>query len=184
MKPRFSIIAFGAIIFALCIYYLSFSLISKGVKDDATAYATNAEGIVDQVIKQEYLDSMSGKTVLDLGFKTYTYKDIQKEELQLGLDLQGGMHVTLEVSPVDLIKALAGRSANDPAFQTAIANASKALQNSDENFLTLFVEAYKQQNTGKALNQLFTSKSLQGIDFKSTDQEVISAINKETRGSN
>lgn len=91
------------IVTLLCLYYLSFTFVSRGVQKDALAYATDAYGEVDPLKKQAYLDSVWNKPVYNfLGLKEYTFKQVKNGEISLGLDLQGGMHVTLEVSPADI----------------------------------------------------------------------------------
>src|ERR1700741_1463945 len=94
----------------LCIYYLSFSLISRSVQKDATEFAT-VGGVFYPDKKQSYLDSIWHKPVYNfLGLKEFTYEDVKNSEISLGLDLQGGMHVTLEVSPADIIRGLSGNN--------------------------------------------------------------------------
>jgi SecD/SecF fusion protein len=102
MRNKTGIIILTVIVSLLCIYYLSFTFVSRGIKKDATEYATSADGKVDFRKRQAYLDSLWKKPVYDLGFTSYTYKEVTDKELNLGLDLQGGMHVTLEVSPVEI----------------------------------------------------------------------------------
>src|SRR5690606_2715252 len=106
------------IVTALCIYYLSFTFVSRGIQKDATAYATDENGAVDFNKKQAYLDSVYHVPVYNLLGIEYTYQEVKDNELNLGLDLQGGMHVTLEVSPADIVKGIAGNPA-DADFQAA-----------------------------------------------------------------
>src|SRR5688572_24911779 len=99
------------IVTLLCVYYLSFTLVSRNVQKDATAYATDASGNFNPDKKQLYLDSVWNKPVFNLlGLKEFTYKEVKDGEISLGLDLQGGMHVTLEVSPVDIIRGMSGNN--------------------------------------------------------------------------
>src|SRR5688572_8443022 len=98
MRNKSFITILTIVVTLLCLYYLSFTFVSRGVQKDATAYATDAAGNFNPNKKQSYLDSVWNKPVYTfLGMKDFTYKEIKNNEISLGLDLQGGMHVTLEV---------------------------------------------------------------------------------------
>ena len=111
-----------------CIYQLSFTFKTRSVEKKAAEYA--AQFPLDQQgeAEQHYLDSVQNLGVYNLGFKKFTYKECKEKELNLGLDLKGGMNVMLEVQVEDVVKALAGDSQNDPAFVGAIAEANAALK--------------------------------------------------------
>src|SRR5687767_14589127 len=116
MKNKGFVSVLTIIVTLLCLYYLSFTFVSRGVYKDATEYATDASGTVNPAKRQNYLDSVWHKPVYSLlGMKDFTYEEIKNNEISLGLDLQGGMHVTLEVSPVDIIKGISGNN-QDQAF--------------------------------------------------------------------
>ncbi len=168
------------IVTLLCVYYLSFTLISRGVQKDATEYATGSDGVVNPNKKQAYLDSVWHKPVYNfLGMRDFTYEEIKASEISLGLDLQGGMHVTLEVSPVDIIRGLSGNN-QDSAFVRALQKARVQSKNSQQSFSTLFFNAYRQDNPGKRLAPLFATASTRGrIGFNATDSEVISIVEDE-----
>ncbi|HET9486383.1 MAG TPA: protein translocase subunit SecDF, partial [Chryseosolibacter sp.] len=164
----------------LCLYYLSFTFISRGVQKDATEYAVNADGEVDVQKKQAYLDSVWNKPVYNfLGLKEFTYKEVKGSEISLGLDLQGGMHVTLEVSPVDIIRTMSGNS-QDSAFLKALNKASVQHRTSQRGFSNLFFDAYREANPGKKLAPLFANAATVGkISLNDSDQEVINTVNTE-----
>ena len=124
MQNKGLIVVLTVVITALCLYYLSFTYVSRGVQDDAVELATNKDGVVDLSKKQTYLDSVWNIPVYNLFGAEYTYKEVKDNELSLGLDLQGGMHVTLEVSPIDIIKGLSGNS-QDSSFVKALDNRTK-----------------------------------------------------------
>ena len=180
---RSVIVFFTVILSILCLYYLSFTFVARGVQKDARAFATTASG-VDFKKQQKYLDSIFTKPVYSLGFASFTYEEVKKNELALGLDLQGGMHVTLEVSPVEIIKAMAGTNAKDPKFVAAIAKAQEKQKSSQKKFVTLFGEAFKEQNSESALNKYFASASNKEITFQSTDAQVLALLDKEVDGAN
>ncbi|HEY9559319.1 MAG TPA: protein translocase subunit SecDF, partial [Anseongella sp.] len=96
-------IRFLAIIFAIaCLYALSFTYVSWRVAQRAEIHAKGNEEL-----EKRYLDSMSSEVVYDLGIDKYTYQEVKERQLNLGLDLKGGMNVTLEVSLSELVRALA-----------------------------------------------------------------------------
>ena len=164
----------------LCLYYLSFTFVSRGVQKDATEYATDASGEVDIKKKQAYLDSVWNKPVYNfLGLKEFTYREVKNNEISLGLDLQGGMHVTLEVSPVDIIRSLSGNS-QDSAFLKALNEASVKHRSSQRSFSSLFFESYRANNPNKRLAPLFANASTVGrISLNDSDEEVINFIEAE-----
>lgn len=179
MQNKGFVVTLTVVITALCLFYLSFTYVSRGVQQDAVAYGTDANGIVNLTKKQSYIDSVWNKPVYNfLGYE-YTYKEVKDNELHMGLDLQGGMHVTLEVSPVDIIKGLAGNT-TDSAFVKAINTARLAQRNSQENFGDLFFTAFKDQNPDKKLSSIFANATTRGrINISDDDAQIISVVNAE-----
>ena len=118
-----------AILLAIaCIYQLSFSFKTRSVEKKAAAYAAAYDGDERSEREQYYLDSVQNQPVYNLGFRKFTYKEIKEKELNLGLDLKGGMNVMLEIQVEDVVKSLAGDSKNDPAFIEAMAQAKEGLR--------------------------------------------------------
>jgi SecD/SecF fusion protein len=180
MKNKSLIVGLTIIISLLSIYFLSFSLISRSVQEDANAYATGKDGKVDFAKSQNYLDSIWYKPVFNFLGAEYTYKEIKEQELQLGLDLQGGMHVVLEVSPVEIIKVMAGSKANDPNFKATLKLAEEMQLNSQDKFINLFYKAFQEKNSSKKLSSFFTNSMTRGrINFDTPDAKVISIIDGE-----
>jgi len=179
MRNKTVIFVLTVIVAVLCLYYLSFSLVSRNVQRKAEAYATTAKGNVDINKKHAYLDSVRKEPVFNFLGLTYTYEEIQESELGLGLDLKGGMHVTLEVSPVEIIRSMAGNS-KDPSFTKALSRAQELQRNSQENFTTLFAQAYREINPNGRLSTIFSNTSNKGrITYASTNDQVMAAINQE-----
>jgi len=180
MKNRGFIVFLTIIVTLLCLYYLSFTFVSNSVQQDAIEYASDANGNVDFSQKQAYLDSVWNEPVYNLLGIEYTYKDIKETELSLGLDLQGGMHVTMEVSPVDIIKGLSGNN-EDEQFLEALTMAGQKQKESQTDFVTLFVESYKELSDGAQLAPIFANAANRdkGLSFQSSDTEVIKIINEE-----
>lgn len=183
MKNKNTIILLTVVITVLCVYYLSITFFSRGIQKDAIEFAKDEAGIVDQPKKQAYLDSIWMEPVLNLLGAEFTYKDIKDIELNLGLDLQGGMHVTLEVSPVEIIKGLSAQS-RDENFNKALELAQERQKNSQSSFTSLFESAYNEVNPGGSLSRIFANAANRDrISFESTNAEVMDMINTEVEQS-
>ena len=178
MKNKGLIYFLTIIISFLSIYYLQFTFVSQSIQDEATSISRDENGNIDFKKKQKYLDSIWNKPVYNL-VTDYTYKEVKESELNLGLDLQGGMHVTLEVSPVDILKGLSSNS-QDPDFLTAIDNAKNKVKGTQINFVDQFYTEFQDLAPQKKLSLIFATVSNRGrIGFDSTDDEIIEIINNE-----
>ena len=154
----------------ICLMYLSFSYPTH--KYEAQAEQMTAHGKDGAA----YLDSMRNETVW-LG---KTLKDCEALQIGLGLDLKGGMNVVLEVSVPDVVKNLAGESANDPKFKKAYDEAVAQTRKGNVDFVDAFVSAFESQNGKNKLGGIFASKlSNQNISYNSTDADVKKALNEE-----
>lgn len=179
MRNKGGVVFLTIVISLLCIYYLSFTFVSQGVQTKATVYATDASGNLDYSKKQQYLDSVWRLPVFNLFGIDYTYKEVKETELNLGLDLQGGMHVTLEVSPIDIIKGLSGNS-QDEAFLKSLNEARDAVRGTQQNYVSAFYSAFQRNAPGKKLSEIFATAANRGrINFDSSDSDVLSIINTE-----
>lgn len=179
MQNKGFVIFLTIIVTALCLFYLSFTFVSNKVQQDAIDYATDANGVLDLNKKQAYLDSIWSQPVYNLFGVEFTYKEVKDNELSRGLDLQGGMHVTLEVSPVDIIKGLSGNS-KDSSFVKALNKAHERSKNSQERFSTLFFNAYQEDNPGARLAPVFASTATRGrISLNDSDDQVKTIVNEE-----
>ena len=174
-----------AILFGLVsIYQLSFTFITSKLEKDAENYAVSqiADTEDDYVAKREaleasYLDSISDNPVL--GFTSY--EDAKKKELNKGLDLKGGINVTLQISVKDILKGLANNTKN-PIFNKALADADEASKSSDQTYLELFFEAFDniKGDTKLASPDIFANKGLSDdINFQMTDDEVKPIIRRK-----
>ena len=179
MKNKNTIVFLTIVITALCVYYLSITFFSRGIQADAIEYAQDDAGIIDQQKKQAYLDSIWMEPVLNLLGAEFTYKEIKENELNLGLDLQGGMHVTLEVSPVEIITSLAGNS-QDENFRRALELASERQKTSQAAYTQLFESAYNEISPEGRLSRIFANAANRGrISFESSNADVMEVINTE-----
>ncbi|MBC6425992.1 MAG: protein translocase subunit SecDF [Ekhidna sp.] len=183
MKNKGFIIFLTILISLLCIYYLSFTFISQNIQKQATEVVNDESGTTNVIERQRYLDSIWNEPVYNLLGIEYTYKEIKETELNLGLDLQGGMHVTLEVSPIDVIKGLSGNSL-DPDFLKALDRAKVNVKGTQLNFVSEFYGEFKSEAPGKELAQIFATAANRGrISLQSTDAEVLDIINAEIESS-
>ncbi len=183
MRNKGVVIVLGIVITLLCLYYLSFTFVSQRVTQDAIKYATDKSGFLSLAKKQTYLDSMWNQTVYRVGTSrfglAYTYKEVKENELSLGLDLQGGMHVVLEISPVEIIRGLSGNN-QDPAFTDALQKAREKQKTSEENFADLFYEAFKASNPDKSLASLFVSSANRDlVSLSDSDNTVLKFLKDE-----
>lgn len=175
MKNKSLLITLTIVVSLLCLYYLSFTFISRGVEKDAIEFATTADGKVNVAKKQAYLDSVWTEPV----FLNFTYKEVKQYEVKLGLDLLGGMHITMEVSAADIINVLSNNNKN-AAYQKALKEAQQMAVSSQKPFVTLFFERYQAQNSPVKLAAIFANKGNRDrIDFQSDDQTVLKYLNEE-----
>lgn len=179
MRNKGGVVFLTIVISLLCIYYLSFTFVSQGIQKDATEYSRDSNGNLEYAKRQQYLDSIWRTPVYNLFGVDYTYQDIKETELNLGLDLQGGMHVTLEVSPIDIIKGLSGNN-QDADFLKSLEDAQNAIRGTQLNFVDEFYVAFQQNAGDKSLASIFATASNRGrISFDSTDDVVLDVINTE-----
>ena len=164
-----------AILLALVsLFYLSFSVVTGTYNSRAKEYAAG-----DKLKEYQYLDSLSGEEV----YFGYTLKECREKEINLGLDLKGGMNVTLEVSVADILRALSGYN-NSPEFVQALQLASERQKtNSQVQYLDLFVSAFEEVNQGGQLASVFSTMELkEQVSLKSTNAEVKVVLEKEIDG--
>ena len=178
-----------AILFGIVsIYQLSFTWFTNGVENNAKEYAESRSNDGKEIASLErvYLDSVANKPVIDLGFSKFSYNDIRDKELNLGLDLKGGINAILQVSVKDILIGLSNDSKN-PIFNEALEKATEAQKSSDKTFLDLFFNEFEKLSAGKVKlsdPSIFGNKSLrEKINFKLSDEEVKPIIEAEISGS-
>ena len=171
---------FIAVVFALiCVYQLAFTWMVKSVEKDAKAYANG-----DYDIEQAYLDSIATEEL----YFGYSYKECKEQELNLGLDLKGGMNVTLEVSVGDILKILANKSA-DATFNEAIHRANTKQSDSQNNYIDDFISSFNEVNTDNETDVLLSSPRIFGhrnmLDkfvVNASNEDVIIVVREELKG--
>ena len=170
-----------AILLAIaCVYQLTFSLKTRSVEKDAVEYAAAFPAEEQVAMEQYYLDSIQNKVVYNIGIAQFTYKQCKEKEINLGLDLKGGMNVMLEIQVEDVVKSLAGESKNDPAFVAAIDAAAQALKEGTGDYISTFAEAYAKESNGGKLVDIFLSPDRKDIVPGMEDDEVVKILRQET----
>ena len=198
MQNKGAIKIFAVLLALACIFYLSFTWVTRGVESDAVEFAESkvsspkvqmvakelAKGDASRevsyidslksVIADRYLDSMKKQTVYDILLAEYTYEECKKNEINLGLDLRGGMNVTLEVSVKEIIKNLANNSP-DVAFNQALDMSQKELGvSNNDDFITLFDKNYRKIAPNGRLAPIFqTIENKSKISYNSSNDEVL-----------
>lgn len=183
---------FTAALILFSLWRLSFTFIGNSaekkvmaeVEQQVNTLAPNATGLTrDSLLDAIYVnvtDSMNSETVFNFLGKKYTYAEVKDKELQLGLDLQGGMSVTLEVGLDGMIQSMSNNP-KDAALNAALAQAEQKRNTSDKDFVTLFGEAYLGANPNANLASLFTKPSQKEITATTSNEQVISVIKKEAQ---
>lgn len=180
MQSKGAIKLLAVLLAVACIYQLSFTFKTRSVEKAAARYAAQFSPEQQAEAEQHYLDSVQNLPVYNLGFTKFTYKVCKEKELNLGLDLKGGMNVMLEVQVEDVIKALAGDSQHDPAFAAAIAEANEAQkQGTSKDYIDDFVRSFREHSDGTSLASVFVSPDRKDITLETSDAEV-ARILKET----
>lgn len=176
MRNKGAIQLFTIVFILVCIYQLSFTLVTRKVEKQAREYAQG-----DPVKQRNYLDSLSSVPVYNLGVVKYTYVDCKEREIQLGLDLKGGMNVILEVSVEDMLRALSNYS-TDSTFNRAIRQAKERQKVSQADFITLFAEEFQKIDPNGSLAAIFSTVELKDkINFRSSNADVIKVLRSETQ---
>ena len=168
------LVRFMAVCLALvCAFYLSFSLVTSHYDKKAKEYAAG-----DDAKEYLYLDSIAAKKV----WFGYTLKECREKEINLGLDLKGGMNVTMEVSVPDILDALSGHN-ETPNYKEALARAKQKQKSSGADFVTLFIESYNEVDPNGQLASIFSTFELKDkVTLNSTNAEVEKVIREEVDG--
>ncbi len=200
MQLKGLIKSFTIIFILVCLYQLSFTVATKIVENRADTYATRglsldppasmngAQKIIyeDSVSslfrknKRYFLDSVQSETAYNLGIIKYSYKECRDRQLNLGLDLKGGMSLVMEISEEEVLRKLANNNP-DPAFNAAVDAAFKKHSKDGGNFLSIFGDEYNTANPNGKLANLFASiESYKGkITFASSNSDVIKVLDAD-----
>tara|TARA_B100000795_G_scaffold269900_1_gene261014 strand:- start:1133 stop:4105 length:2973 start_codon:yes stop_codon:yes gene_type:complete len=179
-----------AILFGLVsLYQLSFTFLANKVEDDAATYAkskvTDNDARQKATFERKYLDSVANKNILDIGVAQYSYNDVKDKEMNLGLDLKGGINAILQVSVKEVLKSLTNDSKNE-AFNNALNAADGRQKESNSNYLDLFFEEFEKIAGATKLSDpsIFGTKALsEKITFNEANATVKETLQEEINSS-
>lgn len=170
------LVKFIAIVFALvCIYQLSFTWVTNHYEKKAKEFANG-----DLTKEARYLDSIGSQEV----YLGNTFREVRDKQLQKGLDLEGGINVTLQISVKDILKSLSNNS-NNAIFNQALAETEKNRQG-NQTFLDAFYTTFDKLSQGKvklASSDLFANRNLQEVTTSMSDAEVKKILDAKVKES-
>ena len=173
MQNKGLVITLAVCLALVSAFYLSFSFVTGYYDNKAVEYAQG-----DSAKEYQYLDSIAGEKV----WFGYTLKECREKEINLGLDLKGGMNVTMEVSVPDIIRALSGHNTTEN-FNQAIALANQKQKSSGADYLTLFFESFYELDANAQLASVFSTFELKDkVSLTSTNAEVEKVVREEVEG--
>ncbi len=171
MQNKGFVKVFTVLLTLICIYYLSFTVISQHYENAAEKYAQG-----NNAKYNAFLDSVAQEKPLNGFFFGYTVKECREQELSLGLDLKGGMNVVMEVSVPDILKSLAQDQSLQPAFEKSLREAQEDQKSNNGEFLNLFINRLKMNDPSHSLAYYFSnrdSRNLIAPDAKDADVEKV-----------
>ena len=173
MQNKGLVITLATCLALVSAFYLSFSFVTNSYDKKAVEYAQG-----DAAKEYQYLDSVAGEKV----WFGYTLKECREKELNLGLDLKGGMNVTMEVSVSDILRVLSGHNTSD-IFNQAVALANQKQKSSGADYLTLFFESFYELDPNAQLASIFSTYELKDkVSTTSTNAEVEKVIREQVEG--
>lgn len=179
---RFFLIALTIV----CLYQYLLVIPTNNIESDARAYADDCSGKNTKLGWQgcyaEYLDSLSTETVFEIPLiKKFTYADLKKSQLAMGLDLKGGMSVLLQVDLRDFLESLSGNS-TDPNFAKALNRATELQKTQQGDYIALFAQAWREVGEGRSLASIFARNEASGIKFDAPDADALNTIRTLANG--
>ena len=171
MQNKGFIKVFAIILTAICLFYLSFTIVGQQYNKKADAYANG-----DLELKNQYLDSLSTEKV----YLGYTLKQIRTKEIGLGLDLKGGMNVIVEMDVAQVLRALA--NTDDPQFNQALQETiAQNRRGSSSDFISLFRQNYERINPDGRLANIFSITMSDRVSPTATNDQVITVLRQEVK---
>lgn len=173
MQSKGFIRVLTVLLILVCVFYMSFTFVTSSIEKDAAAYAAKVDPNVDSQKYKDtykmYLDSIGNEKV----YLGYTYNEAREKQIGLGLDLKGGMNVTLQISVPDILRTLSKENP-DPKFNEAIALADKS---KDKDFVARFCAEYERLAPGGSLAQIF--RSIERVNPGASNAEVEQILKEE-----
>ncbi len=185
MQGKGLVKVFLVLITLVCLLQFAYFIPTNSVENEADAYASKITGKdIEQasspdfkLARAKYLDSVSSLELLKIPMiKSYSYSELKKQQLALGLDLKGGMSTVLQVDLADFLKSLAGRNSNNADFLKAIENANQAMKSSQSDFITLFADEYRKLAGENKMARLFARSETLGEINTNTDDGTVTRL--------
>jgi SecD/SecF fusion protein len=169
MQNKGFIRVFSIILTAICLFYLSFTVVGRQYNKKADQYANG-----DLALKNHYLDSLSTEKV----YLNYTLNQVREKEIGLGLDLKGGMNVVLEINAAEVLASLA--NTDDPQFNQALREAiNQNRRGSSSDFISLFQQSYEQINPEGKLANIYSVTMADRVTPTATNDQVVTVLRNE-----
>ena len=181
MKTNKTIVGFSIVLALACLFQLSFTWKAQGFEKEAKAFAAKAaeKGGDNKEAYRRYIDSLGNQEIYSVGIAGFTYFECKQREINLGLDLRGGMNVILEVDKGAVVKVLSNDS-KDRDLNRAIDEANVAVRDNGADFVDAFVASFKKNSPSRNMANLFAKGNKGVIQSNSTEGEVLSYLKTET----
>jgi len=181
MKTNKTIVGFSIVLALACLFQLSFTWKAQGFEKEAKAFATKAaeKGGDNKEAYRRYIDSLGNQEIYSVGIAGFTYFECKQREINLGLDLRGGMNVILEVDKGAVVKVLSNDS-KDRDLNRAIDEANVAVRDNGADFVEAFVASFKKNSPSRNMANLFAKGNKGVIQSNSTEGEVLTYLKTET----
>ena len=181
MKTNKTIVGFSIVLALACLFQLSFTWKAQGFEKEAKAFAAKAaeKGGDNKEAYRRYIDSLGNQEIYSVGIAGFTYFECKQREINLGLDLRGGMNVILEVDKGAVVKVLSNDS-KDRDLNRAIDEANVAVRDNGADFVDAFVASFKKNSPSRNMANLFAKGNKGVIQSNSTEGEVLTYLKTET----
>jgi SecD/SecF fusion protein len=181
MKTNKTIVGFSIVLALACLFQLSFTWKAQGFEKEAKAFAAKAaeKGGDNKEAYRRYIDSLGNQEIYSVGIAGFTYFECKQREINLGLDLRGGMNVILEVDKGAVVKVLSNDS-KDRDLNRAIDEANVAVRDNGADFVDAFVASFKKNSPSRNMANLFAKGNKGVIQSNSSEGEVLTYLKTET----
>ncbi|MBM3438583.1 MAG: protein translocase subunit SecD [Bacteroidetes bacterium] len=181
MKTNKTVVGFSIVLALACVFQLSFTWKAQGFEKEAKAFAAKVadKGGDSKEAYRRYIDSLGNDEIYNVGLAGYTYFECKQREVNLGLDLRGGMNVILEVDKGAVVRVLSNDT-KDKDLNRAINEANVDVRDKGADFVDAFVANFKKNNPSRNLANLFIKGNKSVIQSNSNEAEVVNFLRTET----
>jgi SecD/SecF fusion protein len=181
MKTNKTVVGFSIVLALACLFQLSFTWKAQGFEKEAKAFAAKVadKGGDSKEAYRRYIDSLGNDEIYNVGLAAYTYFECKQREVNLGLDLRGGMNVILEVDKGAVVRVLSNDT-KDKELNRAIDAANADVRDQGADFVDAFVSNFKKISPSRNLANLFIKGNKSSIQSNSSEAEVVNYLRTET----